>query len=60
MFSFAGFVVVGGLEKLKRGFERVVASLAKVGRKERVSTEATLVPLAMLHIHTSASPCPPL
>ena len=41
------------MEKLKRGFEgpeRVVVSLAGVGRKERPSREATLVPLAMLHV----------
>lgn len=46
--------------KLKRGFEGtgrvvvVVASLAGVGRKERVSREATLAPLAILLNHASA------
>jgi hypothetical protein len=51
--SFAGS---GCLEKLKRGFdgpERVVASFARVGRKERLSMEATLVPLAILHARIS-------
>jgi hypothetical protein len=47
----------GCLEKLKRGFEgpgRVVASFAGVGRKERLSREGTLVPLAILHMVASA------
>jgi hypothetical protein len=47
----------GCLEKLKRGFEgpgRVVASFAGVGRKERLSREGALVPLAMLHMFGSA------
>jgi hypothetical protein len=42
----------GCLEKLKRGFDgmgRVAASFG-VGRKERLSTEATLIPLAILHV----------
>jgi hypothetical protein len=45
------------LEKLKRGFVgtgRVVASFAGVGRKERLSRAGALVPLAILHIRTSA------
>jgi hypothetical protein len=55
------------LVKLKRGFEGtgrvvvVVASPAGVGRKERVSREATLAPLAILLSHASAdmsSKCP--
>lgn len=49
---FAGLLICGCLVKLKRGFEgtgRVaVVSLAGVGRKERVSREATLAPLAIL------------
>ena len=44
--------------KLKRGFEGtgrvVVVSFAGVGRKERVSREAMLAPLAILLIHASA------
>jgi hypothetical protein len=52
--SFASGVAGSGwwcLGKLKRGFEgtgRVVVSFAGVGRKERVSREATLAPLAIL------------
>jgi hypothetical protein len=46
------------LVKLKRGFEGtgrvvVVVSFAGVGRKERVSREAMLAPLAILLIHAS-------
>jgi hypothetical protein len=48
----------GCLVKLKRGFEGtgrvVVVSFAGVGRKERVSREATLAPLAILLNHASA------
>ena len=47
------------LEKLKRGFEgtrRVVVSFAGVGRKVRVSTEATLAPLAILFTFTRQLP----
>lgn len=55
---FAGLLICGCLVKLKRGFEgtgRVaVVSLAGVGRKERVSREATLAPLAILLLHASA------
>jgi hypothetical protein len=56
--SFAGLLIYGCLVKLKRGFEGtgrvVVVSFAGVGRKERVSREATLAPLAILLIHASA------
>lgn len=48
----------GCFEKLKRGFdgpERALPSLARVGRKERFSTEATLVPLAILHSYARIS-----
>jgi hypothetical protein len=54
--SLAG---AGCLEKEKRGFEgpgRVLISVAGVGRKERLSMEATLVPLATLHMVTLAFP----
>ena len=50
-------------EKLKRGFEgtgRAVVSFAGVGRKERVSTEATLAPLAILFTSTRQLPCHPI
>ena len=50
--SFGGS---GCLEKLKRGFAgpaRVVASFVAVGRNERLSVEAALVPLATLHRST--------
>lgn len=50
--SLGGLGGSGWLEKLKRGFEaagRVVASLARVGRNERLSSEATLAPLTILH-----------
>lgn len=49
--SLGGLGGSGWLEKLKRGFEaagRVVASLARVGRNERLSSEATLAPLTIL------------
>lgn len=59
--SFAG-PGCGCLVKLKRGFEgtvRVAAvSFAGVGRKERVSREATLAPLAILLHHASVLSSP--
>jgi hypothetical protein len=60
--SFASCFAGSGwwcLEKLKRGFEgtgRVVVSFAGVGRKERVSREATLAPLAILCTFTRQLP----
>ena len=55
MLSLSVLAGSGCLEKLKRGLEaagRVDASFAVVGRNERLSMEAALAPLTILHIST--------